>query len=240
MRNSSQFQEDTLPVESTEDLVALCESRTDLYFMGNPEEEIYYRCRIEAYDADLTYVIVLLETWGRRLPGTAITLSHIDLRPSDRPPPFRTAKKREPKMNYANIAALANKENITTVACCYTDEIETMESSKKYVFKANRELASRLRKGVQVVVANSSNKLTKVCMVDEVHEDAELDVHSGIDYCWVVDVVNLEGFYRDVETEKRLVEGLKKAHRKNVADQALAQLGFENININKLLEGTGE
>ena len=211
----------------------------EVLYLTNPITLQYTRCeiRVAAFEP-MRVELTTLEKLAGRPEGRKIHLS-LDDRDLifESIPTFvipKKLKKKENTMNFRNVAALMNSERVTTLSVIFAEDAKFSDSHKKYTYKVTRKLAEQLTANDKVLVATSNNTISKVAVVVEVHDSAEIDVDSGLEYAWVVDKIDMTGFEEALAEEEMLAEALRKERRNIVAKQAIAQLGFENVDIKRL------
>lgn len=130
-------------------------------------------------------------------------------------------------MKTHNVAILLD-DTITTIKVKFVGKHSPTESN--YTFLCKKELANTLGKDDMVVV-NTINGFA-VVRVEEVHEEADIDLDSRYNYQWAFQKVNVVVF----EQLDALLNDAEK-HIKSMQRQALRNQIKQHIEQGKLFEG---
>lgn len=126
-------------------------------------------------------------------------------------------------MNKSIISVLAS-EDVLGLACVYSD----LDGAKEYTFKT---LNKNIKEGSLVVVQAASSDVNKTYRLAIVRAKryVTIDVSSGHDYKWVVDVIDTERHAKVLEAERGLIDKFTDAEVTHKRKQMREALGLDNL-----------
>lgn len=100
--------------------------------------------------------------------------------------------------------------------------------SQTYTFKVSHELAKTLKNGDSVVIPHHGDEGYAIAKVWAVHQTAQIDYNSRVDYKWIVQRVDAEQYLENIAREanfRHMLEESEKARKRaEVRASLLAQL----------------
>ena len=119
-----------------------------------------------------------------------------------------------------NIAAILREDAKTISVQFLNDEGMNVGNSYTYITHIEVEV------GNFVVVPSGSYECLKICQVDEVHDDLNIEPNADIKYKWVADVIDLNAYQENQRRNKEIEGMLAASYRVNAraayANQFLA------------------
>ena len=147
-------------------------------------------------------------------------------------------------MRLKNAVILVN-EQATTVKCSLgtrrssrSDASDFAKNSENtgltFTFRCQKSLADYLQKGDKVVVERNKKSSTEgekyfsVASVVSVDEEADIELESDIEYCWIVQKVENLALEEMKKQEEFMLQEFKKKQRRKIQLEALEQIGISS------------
>ncbi len=143
-------------------------------------------------------------------------------------------------MNTFNAAALLNQD-LTTIAGRFAKlkvDGEYESVSQTYGWFCTHALAKILVPGDIVVV--ESRDLFQLVLVEEVHDDAQIDLDATFEYSLAIQKVRTAEFYRLREGVRNSAKLLDRRRVQNLRAQVAAQFGVSSLTFDKATPDTGD
>lgn len=136
-------------------------------------------------------------------------------------------------MNMTNLAA-SLRDDMTTI----TVRFVTNMTSGPYTYKCPKALAFNLAAG-DLLAVDANNDMNYNCVglavVEEVHDEPQLDLEWKRPYKWVICKVDYEAASARQKKDEEVGKKLSDKKMRNCRDQALAALGLTSEEAQKLL-----
>lgn len=116
-------------------------------------------------------------------------------------------------MNLNSVAALID-EGVTTLSARFPDV------DKSYTFKVRTRLAEVLTPGDPVIVETRNG--LKVLIVEEIHDEPEIDPNDGIEYRWAFQAVDVCTLDTLRESQRERVKELQRERRRHIRQEAIS------------------
>jgi hypothetical protein len=115
-----------------------------------------------------------------------------------------------------NIAAIL-REDAKTISVSFPDE-SGFASDRHYTYITHIDM----QVGDYVVVPTGKSEVWKICKVEKIHDELQIEPNSETKYKWVIDVINVKAAMENIERNKEIENVLAQTYHRN-ARQAYAQ-----------------
>ena len=135
-------------------------------------------------------------------------------------------------MNYSTMAFLAD-DKVRAISCVFKPKDILKEEQQHYTYKTTDDT---IKVGDLVIVqgGNDRSKGFGFNIVEVVETDVEVDLHSHLNFKWVVHIVDASVLERTLENEKALIKEIKNRELASKREKFKEVLGIDKLDLPKL------